>query len=177
MSATSTLLTFAEFEKMPDDGKRYELRHGELVALPPAKSKHYFLQLRIQALLQQALAPMGMAGVEFPFRPLPEVEFWRADVAFCSSAKLSTIDPESNLEGSPDLVVEVLSPSNTAAEMADRERTCFAGGALEFWTVDPDQRVVRVTRRNRTFQDYRPGESISLEAFGGASFDVQSIFG
>jgi hypothetical protein len=61
--------------------------------------------------------------------------------------------------------------------MTDRERTCFAGGAIEFWTVDPDQKVVRVTRRNRTFQDYRPGEAIPLDAFGGATIEVQSIFG
>jgi Uma2 family endonuclease len=46
--------------------------------------------------------------------------------------------------GAPDLVVEVLSPSNTAAEMDDKQKLCFANGCREFWMVNEDKKTVRV---------------------------------
>ena len=54
-------------------------------------------------------------------------------------------DPDDNIRGAPELVVEVLSPSNTAAEMHDREPVCLANGSREFWVVDAIRAEVRVT--------------------------------
>lgn len=176
MGTTTSPVTFAEFERMPENGKRYELRHGEVIELPPPKSRHYFVQLKLQSLLSSALANYGMVGTEFPFRPLPEHEFWIADIAAVSNARLKTISPEDNLHGSPELVIEVLSPSNTYSEMLDQERTCFLGGAIEFWLVDPEARVVRVTRANETYRTYTASETIPLESFGGGTLSAASLF-
>jgi len=49
------------------------------------------------------------------------------------------------LHGAPDLVIEILSPSNTVAEMYEREELCLENGAQEFWVVDIDRRGVKVT--------------------------------
>ena len=76
--------------------------------------------------------------------------------------------------GSPEIVVEVLSPSNTASELYEKEKICIQNGCLEFWVVDPKTREVRVTTSNGTVHYYAPGDQIPL--YFGASIPVASIF-
>lgn len=47
MTPVKTQLTWEEFEQLPDDGTHYELFNGQLIALPPAKSKHSYIARRI----------------------------------------------------------------------------------------------------------------------------------
>lgn len=44
------------------------------------------------------------------------------------------MDPDDYLRGAPDLIIEVLSPSNTATEICDKEKLCLENGAREFWS-------------------------------------------
>lgn len=113
--------------------------------------------------------------MELGFRPLPGNEYWQADVAAVGMHRWNQVGTAANLQGSPELVAQVLSPSNTYSEMADRERTCFAGGALEFWLVDPTTRSVRVTRSTGTFHEYAANEEIPLAAFGEPALNVAAI--
>ena len=56
----------------------------------------------------------------------------------------STADDD-YFRGVPEIVIEVLSPSNTAPEMLEREAICLRHGGREFWRCDPVQRTVKVT--------------------------------
>lgn len=78
--------------------------------------------------------------------------------------------------GTPELVIEVLSPSNTVSEMIDRERTCMQGGCKEFWVVEPDFQLVRVTRLDGRTAPYETGAEIPLDLLGGGTLSVASIF-
>src|SRR5580658_7014286 len=116
MAATTTrLMTVEEFSKLPkDDGLFYhELRHGEIVAVVRAKYKHYKLQRRLRNLLEDFAPVDSLVDTELAYRPLPEHELWVADVAFVSGEREKCINPENYLHGAPDMVIEVLSPSNT----------------------------------------------------------------
>ena len=73
-----------------------------------------------------------------PFAPLPEYELRVADVAYLSPERFAQADPEDYIRGAPDLVIEVLSPSNTAAEIYEKEKLCLENGSREFWVVDPE---------------------------------------
>ena len=75
-----------------------------------------------------------------------------------------------------ELIIEVLSPSNTGSEVYDRERTCFDGGCREFWIVDPDTRQVHVTTPKSPRHTYRSGEQIPVTLLGGATITVGLIF-
>ncbi len=77
--------------------------------------------------------------------------------------------------GAPDLVIEVLSPSNTASEMLDKEQICLDNGAREFWVVDPIRRQVKVSGSDGRAATYKAGQSIPL-LFGGTLL-VDLIFG
>jgi Uma2 family endonuclease len=175
---TTHLMTVAEYQQIPErnEGFYYELHHGELVKVCHPKSRHYNTQWRLQKLLEDLARDLGFVGIEVAFRPLPEYEVWAADVAFVSKERWEQIDPDGWLLGAPELVVEVLSPSNTAEEMLDKERTCLEGGCREFWVVDEKRRQVKVTTPDGVTKTYHAGQQIPLTLFGGSSLLVDTIF-
>jgi Uma2 family endonuclease len=167
------LMTFAEYEKIPNPpGGRYELYHGELVNVAYPLFPHVRTQWQLRRLLEKAAGDAGVVEKEMPFRPLPEHECWSADVAFISKARWDSIDRY--LLGAPDLVVEVLSPSNTAAEMLDKRNVCLENGSREFWVVDADHRQVEVSTPDGRTMTYKAGQEIPL-LFGGR-LAVSAIF-
>lgn len=176
MATTTTgLMTFAELERIPDvAGFRYELHHGDVVKVAPPKHKHYLIQRRLRRLLEAAARTAGDVDTELGFRPLPEHEYWVADVAFVSRERWDRIPPEGNLDGAPEIVIEVLSHSNTAAEMLDRELLCLENGSIEFWVVDPWRAQVKVSTRDGRTVTYKSGRQIPL--FFGGTVSVDTIF-
>ncbi len=165
-------MTIAELEQMPDapDG-RYELRHGELVKVPPPQFPHYAIQLRLQGLLAAIARNKGIVGTEFGFRALPEHEYRVADVAFASHERMPR---RGYFEGAPEIVIEVLSAPNTAAGMMDKEQLCIENGAKEFWVVYPERKQVKVSTSDGRTMIYKEGQSIPL--FFGGAIAVREIF-
>ena len=177
MAATTTQLTVEEFRRLPEDsgGVYHELRNGEIVAVARPKLKHHLIQARLRDLLE-ATAPEG-SFVEYrmAFRALPEYELRVADVAYLTAERFRQADPEDNIRGAPDIVIEVLSPSNTVAEIYDKEKLCLENGAKQFWVVDPDQRQVKVSAPDGRTVTYQVGQEIPLDLFG-ANLAVDAIF-
>ncbi|MEP7353654.1 MAG: Uma2 family endonuclease [Acidobacteriota bacterium] len=178
MASTPTrLMTVAEFEAIPNPpGARYELHHGELVEVGYPKHRHVRIQRQLRRLLEEATDETGVVHTEMPYRPLPENECWGADVAYLSKARWDLIGEY--LDGVPDLVVEVLSPSNTASEMLDKRQLCLEHGAKEFWIVDPDRRQVEVSTPDGRVVPYKIGQRIPLRIIGSGttSLSVEEIF-
>lgn len=180
MAATTThLMTVEEFRKLPEDAGAvyHELRHGEVVSVTRPKLKHALIQRKLRERLQELAERGSYVDTEVAFRPLPEHELWVADVAYLSAGRFRQADPEDNIQGAPELVIEVLSPSNTAAEILDREQLCLANGSLEFWVVDPDRHHVRVSTVQGSGRIYGCGQEIPLPLFGNAKLTVDGIFG
>ena len=178
MGATTTrLMTFAEFEKLPDEiCRRHELRHGELVAMPPPIHRHVWLQYRIRRLIETRAPKADIVENHMPFRPMPDHEYWVADVAYMTSATWDRIDPKAYLDCVPELVAEVLWPSNTTSEMNDRKKTFLAGGCREFWLVDASNRQIDVSTPDGVTTTYRAGQAIPLPLFGRGTLPVGDIF-
>jgi Uma2 family endonuclease len=176
---TNDLMRVEEFRKLPeDDGPVYhELRHGERVEVTRPKAKHYRIQLRLQQLLAKVAPPGALVSIEVAFRALPEHELRVADVAYVSEQRWDAVDPDDNLHGAPELVIEVLSPSNTAAEIYDKEKLCLENGAKEFWIVDPDLRQVKVSTPDGRTITYQSGQEIPLPLFGRTSISADAVFG
>ena len=74
----------------------------------------------------------------------------------------------------PTVVIEVLSPSNTIAEMLDKKILCLGNGSFEFWLVDPLHRQVEVSTPDGHSITYKSGQEIPL-LFGGC-MAVDAIF-
>ena len=178
MAVTSAVLSVDEFARLPrhPGGMRQELHHGELVELPPVKKLHTKLQKRLVSLLETTLdrAQFGV-DKQFPFRPAPEYEVWIADVALFSLALWEQTPDDAYFRGVPTIVVEVLSPSNSASEMIEREEICLRHGGQEFWLMDPRRASVKVIRAGGYSNVYDSTAAIESRALGG-SLAVRDIF-
>jgi Uma2 family endonuclease len=168
-------MTFAEFEQLPNPQSfRYELRHGELVQVPFPKFKHSLIQETLRDLFTKASADTGRAYVELGFRALPDREYRRADVTWVSKSRRAEQDLEGYFRGAPDIVIEVLSPSNTVAEMLEKRNLCLENGSREFWVADSKHRQVEVSTPDGHTITYKSGQDIPL-LFGG-HLAVDAIF-
>jgi Uma2 family endonuclease len=175
--ASTGLMTVEEFLRLPESGPfYYELRHGELVQVTRPKLQHSIIQQRLQSLVKQRTGDAFWVTIELPFRALPEYELRAADVGAVATGRLTKADPDGYLQGSPDLVIEVLSPSNTADEIIDKERLCLETDCLEFWVVDPKRHQVRVSKPDGSAQTYKAGQEIPLDIFGIGTLPVNEIF-
>ena len=177
MATTSALMTVEQFRALPDPpGGYFELHHGVLVEVSYPKVRHWEIQQRMTRLLNRLADGRGLVGTEFAFRPLPEYELWAADIAFVSQSRYDDIDPEDNLHGAPELVIEVLSPSNTASEMNEREAMCLENGCLEFWVIDPKRKTVKISTPDRKTITYIEGDTIPLSIPTAGELAVSKIF-
>ena len=78
--------------------------------------------------------------------------------------------------GAPELVIEVLSPSNTASEMRDEHKLCLANGSFDFWVIDPEERAVKVSMPDGHRIIYGAGQQIPLFFADGSQITVDAIF-
>ncbi len=176
-STTTRPMTVEEFAKLPETGAyTCELRKGEVVQMTRPVFGHVRVQHRIQRLLAEAAGDPDAIYVEAPFRPLPEYELRVADVAYAPQERWNSISSNGYLPGAPDLVVEVLSPSNIAAEMLEREQICLENGCREFWIVDLDRRQIKVSTPEGRTATYKAGATIPLIFAPGKTLAVDAIF-
>lgn len=141
----------------PLPGGRYELHHGELVFVTLPVRQRGDLQRLLLDLLQPVGRPLDyLVAVGYPYRPLPKSEVWGADVACLPRERHGRVDKW--LMGSPDLVIEVKSPSNSSHELHDKAMTTLAGeGAVEFWIVDPKTKSLKVYSKTAGVRVYHAG--------------------
>lgn len=112
--------------------------HGQLV-LSPHKPRHSFQQGKVADLLRNELQQGEIApelAVETPWGvKVP-------DVVWISAERLARIPEDAEASPvMPELVIEVLSRSNTRSEIEEKRRVYFAGGAEEVWTCDPEGKI------------------------------------
>jgi Uma2 family endonuclease len=173
---TTQLMTFEEFQKLPDEVcRKSELRHGELVEMPPPVREHVWVQQHLVRLLAGRADNDAVVGMEIPFKPAREYEYYKADVAYVSAERWRNSGPKV-LEGSPELVIEILSPSNTVAEMNDRRRLFLETGCLQFWAVDYKLRLIDVSTPDGITTTYSSGQSIPLPLSAGDTLAADEIF-
>lgn len=117
--------------------------HGQLV-LSPHKPRHSLQQGRIAALLRElapaAGLPSGEATTEFAVETPGGIKV--PDVIWISHERLADLPEDAEASPvMPEIVVEVLSGSNTRAEMEQKRRLYFEARAREVWMCDPEGRL------------------------------------
>ena len=169
-------MTVDEYRQLPDrEDVIQELHWGMVVTLSRPKMKLAKLQSRLVRLLRPIAEHLGVVETEVAFRALPEYDLRGADVAYVSQQRWDATDDNDNLHGSPELVIEVLSPSNTRAEIREKAVLCLSSGTQEFWVVDPKRETISVTRQGSIPRVYQMGDQIPLPIFDG-HLDVSEIF-
>ena len=175
--AVAAKVSVEEFQNITDPTGCLELHEGEIVKVPAPSPYHQRLQLRIQDLLGSLLRPAGyLVGVEFWISP--EENSRRVDVAVIHSHRYPTSRTDV-FRAVPELVIEVLSPSNPMLDINRLRGLCLRHGAKEFWVVDPDALTVAVYKTygvTATHKEYGRDASIPIEFVPGAALAVEAIF-
>ena len=135
---------------------------------------HASLQHRIRNVLERAIGDTVIVHTGMPFRARPEHELRRADIGVVSVARSEAVQEEDFFPGSPEIVIEVEAPSNTAREFQEKEGLCLATGAIAFWVVYPDLRLVTVAEAERG-RTYRDGDEIEISGFPGKRVAVSEL--
>lgn len=143
------LISYAEFANLPDrPGVDLELHLGQVIQMGQPTPRHVALQHRIQKLLEAMVDSSWQVLIEAPYRALAEYEARRSDVVVLSDSRWKAAVVAGCLMGSPEVVIEVLSPSNTEGGMAERASLGLATGAVEFWVVDDRSSSITVITRS-----------------------------
>jgi Uma2 family endonuclease len=180
MGTVKTLLTFEEFEQLPDQPGKQELIRGELIEMPPADYKHHDISHRIFKLLDSAIEQARARGeavelgkVFHEMGYLLPGECWlQPDVSVTQAGQRV----EKYLIGAPAIAIEVISPSNTVKRIDAKAELYFQFGAREVWRVLPKKRqvMIQVPGSVRVIA----GDSVVTTALPpGLALTVQEIFG
>ena len=145
VGATQPKLTYADLERMPDDGKRYELYDGELRVVPAPIPLHQLVALRLSEALGRHVRNGGglllFSPIDIVFAEDTVLE---PDLLLFRPERRHLVPLRSVIRHPPDLVVEILSPS-TARHDRTRKMAVYARFRVpEYWIVDPDARRAEV---------------------------------
>ncbi len=144
----SQLMTYDEYCLLPDDGKQYQVIEGELIVSPAPRTTHQRIIVQLMALLHahveaHNLGVVYVAPTDVVLDPITVVQ---PDILFIRRENLGIIT-ELNIQGPPDLCIEVLSQGT---ERVDRERkkVVYARyGVREYWIIDPVRQTVSIYAR------------------------------
>jgi Uma2 family endonuclease len=168
------LMTVEEYYDLPErDDVIVELHWGSLVELSRPKYWHVKLQKHIARLLEARSGPEWSVVVELPFRALPQYDIRAVDVGVVAKSREDAIG-EGDLFGSPEIVIEILSPSNRRKEIAAKMALFLSTGTQQFSVVDRSRRTVSVTGLDSKTLVYKMGDEVPFPLLG-ASIKVSDI--
>jgi len=144
-------LTYDDFVRFPDDGLRHELIDGEHYVTPSPNTKHQQVSLNLVFLIERWLRQKNERVGRLFFAPF-DVVFSRFDVVepdllYMSNERAARILTAANVQGVPELVVEIASPGTRRRDETIKRNLYERSGVSEYWVVDPELDVVRVYRR------------------------------
>ena len=111
---------------------------------------------------------------------LSDTDVAQPDLLFVSHARAAIVT-EANIQGAPDLVVEVLSPSTSARDRGYKRTLYAAHGELEYWLVDPEQQRVEVLTGGEQgltqAASHGIGEALASPLLEGLEIRVSQVLG
>ena len=140
MTSVISKLTYDEFQTLPRDGsKRFELIEGEVFTTPSPNTKHQRAVVKLLRVLadfaeQYDLGEVFIAHYDVVFSKWTALE---PDLLFIRKDRRSIIT-DANVQGVPDLVIEILTPSNKEYDRETKLRAYEKAGVPEIWYFDPE---------------------------------------
>lgn len=174
--------TYDDWARLPENGTRYEVIDGVLYMTPPPTTSHQFSIVRLLNKMANYVESKNLGwvvaspiGVRLPTQPVP----FEPDIVFVSRAHKSIIQ-EQYIEGVPDLVVEVVSPSNWIYDRKEKFLVYQTAGVSEYWIVDYRAKTIEVFFWERgayvLLGKWGTGETATSRVLDGFQVSVNEIF-
>jgi len=143
-----TRLTYDDFCLLPEDGKRREIIEGELFVTPSPQTPHQRAVMRLSVRLWQFVDSHELGEVfSAPFDVVfSEFDVVEPDLLYISNARAGVLTHK-NVQGAPDLVVEVLSESTSRVDRSIKLKLYGKFGVQEYWIIDPEGPSAEIYRR------------------------------
>lgn len=179
-SPITTKLTYEDYLKTSDD-ERYELLDGELITMPAPSIAHQHVAVKLATRLDTFVEDKDLGVVYFAPTDvvLSETHVVQPDLMFISSDRAGIVT-SANIQGAPDLLVEIRSDS-TAERDETRKRQLYAEyGVREYWLVDPEARTITVLLLTQDDYAekalYTDGQTLTSSTLEGFSANLDEIF-
>jgi Uma2 family endonuclease len=181
MNAVRPRVSYADLERAPEDGRRYELHDGEVFVVPAPLLKHQLVQHRVAEMLHRyAHEHGGLAGDAPLDMVFSEFDVLQPDVVYFSRDRAHLVDLNRVIRDAPDLCVAVLSPSTAATDRGKKMQMFARYGVREYWIVDPTAETIEVYELGSNGYDLRvtvsTGDVVSPAGLPGLTFPAGSLF-
>lgn len=155
--------TYDDYLLFPNDGKRYELIEGDRFVTPAPGTKHQRISSNLHGFLFETIQKTqnGMLFSAPTDVVLSEIDIVQPDLLFVSRARTSIIT-EKNIQGAPDLVVEILSESTRRTDEIIKRKLYAHHGVYEYWIIDPEVETIKIYRT--TGQGFQQPIELTVEA-------------
>lgn len=173
--------TYEDYVNAPED-KRYELLDGELLMTPAPAEIHQRISILLGWKLLQFVTENDLGRVyQAPFDVvLSDMDVVQPDLLFISNARAHIVTA-ANVQGAPDLVVEILSPSTAERDRTLKRRLYARHGVSEYWIVDTEAGSVEVLLlREGGFEvagTYGGGDTLTSPTLRGFELGIDDMFG
>ena len=172
--------TYADYLLTPDD-VRYELIEGRLIMAPTPVPRHQRVSMNFSNLLGPFIREHGLG--ELFAAPLDvclsDTSVVQPDLLFVSAARAQIVT-ETNIQGAPDLVIEIASPSTQDDDRTVKQALYERFGVLEYWLAYPLTQTVTVLRlQNGQFVDagrYGRGDTLTTPLLPGLRIELDKVF-
>ena len=174
-------LTVADYLETPE-GAAYQLMDGELILAAAPNNQHQRVNRSLLLALHRFISDHNLGEVWFaPFDVvLSDHDVVQPDLLFVSHSR-DAIITAANIQGAPDLAVEVLSPSTEGYDRGYKRELYARHGVREYWLVDPDLETIEVlTPGNGGFVCYalyNRRETLTSPLLPGLAVALAAIFG
>ena len=163
-----------------DDGERWELIAGVAYNMSPAPTiRHHDIGTNFYSLLRNRLKGKPCKPFVAPVDVvLSDEDVVQPDVlVVCDPAKITP----KNIQGAPDFVLEVLSPSTSRKDMREKKSLYERAGVTEYLVLDPLELYAQLFRLNAegrygASEVYGPEESLVLQVLGGEAVELGEVF-
>ncbi len=172
--------TYIDYVNAPED-RRYELLDGDLVMVPAPKRSHQNALLDLAVDLELLMRRTGMGQVfAAPFDVvLTNTDVVQPDIIFVSTERAHIIT-EDNVQGAPDLVVEILSPSTANRDRTFKRSLYARHGVKEYWIVDTRLKTIELLLLDgddfRLAGVYGRGDTLVSPTLGGCALNINAVF-
>jgi Uma2 family endonuclease len=176
--------TGADLLALADDERRFEIVQGSLLMMSPASPAHGEYAALLAAALIAHVYPCKLGRVYvsepgFKLQSAPTETIRAPDVAFISSPR---IPPKEQQQGfwalAPDLVIEIVSPSETASTVQEKVRDYLAAGTRLLWLVYPGTSSVLEYQATGPIRQYGIDDSLQGgDVLPGFVYALRELFG
>ena len=167
--------TVRDLADLPDDGRQYELIAGEIIMVPPPTTYHQDISQFLSETLGQIVRRLKLGKVLYsPVNVYADNEnVYQPDILFVRRENLAIIEQD-GIHGAPDLVIEILSPSNAYYDLKTKKDAYQHIGVREYWIVDPmDHSIECFTNSEKGYETFFLGKEGHIRSQVVLEFEVE----